>query len=179
MPLQPRKPAAKLAVANREKIAADRAESVARHKSRRGLVADRYIAFINGDITVDDMDDEEIMRGQLRNAAGDFGGRPPKLIPREFAQAIQDRQRKLMSERIGGMVLQALETLTEVMQKPHPQPGDNAKVNAAKLILERNLGKVPETINLQAEIRTWEQKMKKSVKVVYKRKGNEDNAIEG
>jgi hypothetical protein len=173
MALQPR-PIAKLSAARRAEIAAEREERISMRKKTRGSVADRYVAFLEGDLTVDDLDDEEIMRAQIRNKRGDFAGGPPKLIPRQFAMAIQERQRKIMQERIGGMVLKALETLQEVMEKQHAQPGDNARVNAAKLILERNLGKVPETINLNAEIRSWEQKLQKSVKVVYKRKGEPD-----
>ena len=146
---------------------AQRRAAVARHRPRKGTIPTRYEAFMNGELTIDDLDEDEIMRGQLKNAAGNFGGRPPMYIPRKFATALAEKQKELIQAELAGLVLPAMRTLVEVMNKPHPQPGDNAKVQAAKLILERNLGKVPETLQLKAEIKTWEQKFETRIKKVY------------
>lgn len=142
MPLEPRKP-----------------HKVRPRPAKPVMMADRYQAFINGELTVHDLDDEEVMRGQIRAKDGSFRGRPPTVVPREFATAIQERQRAIVMEELGAMVLPAMRTLMEIMNKQHPQPGDAARVKAAQLVLERNLGRVPETINLKAEVETWERHM--------------------
>ena len=131
-----------------------------------GKVSDRYEALLTGELSLDDLDDEEILRGQLRAKDGSFKGRPPKLIPREMGMELARRQKVLIEQELAGLVLTALKTLDDIMKKKHPQPGDAARVNAAKEILARNLGKVPETVNLKAEISTWEKKVE-AVTVVY------------
>lgn len=144
-----------------------RRAAVAKQKPRMGRIPDRYQAFLDGEITIDDLDEEEIMRGQLRNKEGTFAGRPPHMIPRTLATALVARQKEIIQTEMAALVLPAMRTLVEVMNKAHPQPGDNAKVQAAKLVLERNLGKVPETVQLTAEIKTWEQKFETRIKKVY------------
>jgi len=147
---------------------AQRRAAERKHKPQRITVNNRYQQFMDGTITIDDLDEEEIMRGQLRNAKGDFSGRPPMYVPRKFATALATKQKELIQAEMASLVLPALRTLIEVMNKPHPQPGDNAKVQAAKLVLERNLGKVPETVELKAEIKSWEQKFETRIKKVYR-----------
>jgi len=146
---------------------AQRRAAVQKQRPRKGTIPSRYEAFMNGEITIEDLDEEEIMRGQLRGKDGTFRGRPPTFIPREFAQALAAAQKELIASEMAALVMPAMRTLVEVMDKPHPQPGDNAKVQAAKLVLERNLGKVPETLELKAEIKSWEQKFETRIKKVY------------
>ena len=116
---------------------------------------------------MDDLDDEELMRGQLKNKHGDFRGRPADMVPREFAQAIVARQQQMVKGKLAEMVVQAMKTLDEVMSRKNPQPGDNARVNAAKLVLEYNIGKVPDKIELKGEIAVWEQKVLDSGMIDY------------
>lgn len=124
-----------------------------------GAVPDRYEAFLVGELTVADLDDEEIYRGQIRNVHGDFRGRPPKLVPREFATALQQEVARRFSAEIAALVPDAIKAIQTVLNKKHPQPGDGAVVNAAFKVLERFAGKVPETMNLKAEITSWEKHM--------------------
>lgn len=128
-----------------------------RDQSVLKYLPDRYRLFAEGELTVDDLDEEEIMRGQFRNRNGDFRGGVPKIIPREFMVQVMERQKQIVQGEIAGLVTEATKTLQEVMQKRNPQPGDNARVNAAKLILERYLGRVPENINLRAEVNTFDK----------------------
>jgi len=122
-------------------------------------VADRYQAFVAGELTVEDLDDDEIYRGQIRNKHGDFRGHPPKYVPREFAIAMQQEMAKRFSSQISALVPDAIAAIQRVMNKTHPQPGDGAVVTAAFKTLERFAGKVPETMNLKAEITKWEKKV--------------------
>lgn len=155
MPLQPRK------------TPAERAAAVAKFKTTRGTIPDRYAAFVKGELTIEDLDEEELMRGQIRGKDGSFRGRPPRLVPREFAQGLAAAQHNHMARRIAGLVDKAFKTLEEVMDKQHPQPGDAARVKAAQLLIERYLGRVPETVNIKAEVSTWNSNKEKFVKTVH------------
>lgn len=150
-------------------IPARKPTSTAVNKKRRltGTVPDRYDAFVKGEITIDDLDDEEIMRAQIKNADGNFKGRPPKYVPHEFAQAIVAKQHELVASRIAGLVTQAFDTLSDVMGKPFPQPGDSARVKAAQLVLERYLGRVPETVNIRQQKNEWESNKERFIKTVH------------
>jgi hypothetical protein len=132
-----------------------------------GTIPDRYAAFARGELTIDDLDEEEVMRGQFRGKDGTFRGRPPKFIPREFATAIVRKQHELVATRIAGLVTQAFDTLADVMGKPFPQPGDAARVKAAQLVLERYLGRVPETVNIKSEQSTWDKNKERFIKTVH------------
>lgn len=121
-------------------------------------------AFMNGTLTVDDLDDEEIMRGQLRNAKGDFSGGQAEMIPRAFAMAVMHKQKLLIFMELAGMVTTALKALDEVLNRKNPQPGDSAKVAAAKLVLEYNIGKVPDKVEIKGEIDVWEKRMSDAAK---------------
>lgn len=132
--------------------------------STRGATPDRYKAFLTGEITVEDLDDEEIMRGQIRSADGSFRGRPPKLVPREFAAALAKRQQEMYNGEMGELVVEAWKTLNSVMKNRNPLPGEGARVQAAKLILERYYGKTPDVVvnTTQSE---WEEKLKRPIKI--------------
>jgi hypothetical protein len=124
--------------------------------SKARVLPPRYIAFLDGSLTIDDLDEEEILRAQLKNMHGDFRGAPPLLVPQKFAAAIAKRQKEIYERQLAPMILNAYKTLNEVMEKKNPQPGDSARVAAAKLVLDRGLGKIPESLNVKAEIKTWE-----------------------
>lgn len=147
-------------------------------KSRRVEINTRYQEFVDGTLTIDDLDEEEIMRGQLRTIAGDFRGRPPAYVPQVFAKAIAERQRQMVYMELGRKVLKALQTLDEVMSRQHPQPGDNARVAAAKLVLEYNIGKVPDKVELKAEISQWEKNIQDVIIVHPKASSPDPKEIE-
>ena len=56
--------------------------------SKAKKVPSRYDDFLDGKLSVEDLDHEEQIRGQIRNRNGEFGGRPPTVIPRSFHQAV-------------------------------------------------------------------------------------------
>jgi len=128
-----------------------------RSDRRQIRVSDRLAKLESGELTVDDLDDEEILRGQLRDKNGAFTGRPPKWIPQEFAIALARRQQAVIQQQLLEMVPSARKALLDVMQKKNAVPGDGAKVQAAKLVLEYVHGKVPDKVEIKAEVQTWER----------------------
>ena len=109
----------------------------------------RYAEFMAGNITVEDLDDEELAAGRLKASDGTFRGRPPKLVPAELVQAMKREwlsraqgklQEALMQKGIGTLVDLASNSID-----------DGVRLRAAQAIIERTMGKVPDKIEVAAE----------------------------
>ena len=117
---------------------------------------ERYRAFIDGDLTVEDLDDEEIQRMQLRNERGTFQGTPPVSLPREFIMAIRIEQQRRFNHWINTAVPEAQKAIIELMNSKKLMPGDATRLKAAQEIIERYAGKTPDRIEVKAEITNFE-----------------------
>lgn len=117
----------------------------------------RYQAFMDGDLTVDDLDDEEVQRMQLRASDGSFRGGIPHALPREFLNAIRMEQQKRFAHWVNTVIPEAQKTVVELMQSKKLQPGDATRLKAAQEILERFAGKTPERVEVKAEVSVFEQ----------------------
>jgi hypothetical protein len=157
--------------------AAGRPGLKAEQKTLQVGVPERYIAFITGEMTVEDLDDEEVMRGQLRNKNGDFSGRKPNAVPREFMNAILIEQQRRFQGMLGEQINVAMDTLMEVMQKAHPQPGDAARVKAATYIIDRFAGKTPENVSLKAEVTSKFENVAHDILIDVDAKQGEDDEL--
>lgn len=114
----------------------------------------RYQAFVDGELTAADLDDDEVMRLQLRDKNGNFTGRPPGSLPREFVQAMREEQFKRFDAEMRDMVKDARATLKRLMSPTHMGgPGDAAAFKAAQLVIERFAGKTPDNVNINASIK--------------------------
>lgn len=112
-------------------------------------VSGRMAQFLAGEISVEDLDDDELARGQFRDANGGFSGRPNKMIPREVQQ---EMIRRLLSRgdelwRNGYNI--AIKVHLEIAADPNNAPGDRLK--AAQYLIERVAGKTPDRIHIAAE----------------------------
>lgn len=116
------------------------------------MIPDRYRMLMDGDITIDDLDEEEIMRGQLRNAAGDFRGRPPQFIPRTMMTQIIERRNQIHASQIQPLVGKAVKRLSTVLEQGS-HVNDGPSIQAAKLALEYGLGKPVEKVAIQADVK--------------------------
>lgn len=110
----------------------------------------RYALLFNGVISVEDLDDEELARGQLKASDGTFRGRPPRVIPSELMQAMRREwlgraeaklREALMEVGLGGMI--------EIAKDKTIDP--SVRLRAQNIIVERTMGKVPDKIELRAE----------------------------
>lgn len=110
----------------------------------------RYAEFLNGLITVDDLDDEELAQGRLKSSDGTFRGRPPAVIPAEMVAAMRREwlsraeaklRDALMEVGLGGMI--------EIAKDKSIDP--SVRLRAQQMIIERTMGKVPDKIHIAAE----------------------------
>jgi polysaccharide pyruvyl transferase WcaK-like protein len=134
-------------------------EVARQRRPRKRTVPDRYEEFMTGKLTVEDLDDEEIARMQLRSADGSFRGRPPGVIPRELATAFKREQQRRFQQFIAEAVPAAQRAVIELVNSRRLQPGDATRLKAAEAILERFAGKVPDKVEVSAEISTFESVM--------------------
>lgn len=102
---------------------------------RNRRVLSRPERFKRGMITVDDLDDEEIQRQQVREDDGTFARRKPRDVPREL---VDEMQRRLLGR--GGEMMQqnffvALQAISEIAGDVNNPP--NVRLQAAKMIIDR------------------------------------------
>jgi hypothetical protein len=97
---------------------------------------------------------EELSRGQLMSEDGNFQGRPPSMIPREFYLACQRELKKrfeaLFSEQVLAVTRQYLEMAQRGVIK------DETRAKMLQYAMERVFGGIPKDINIRAE-QPWEQ----------------------
>ena len=109
-------------------------------------VSGRYAQLMTGDLTVEDLDTEELARGQLKDKNGRFTGRPPKFLPRQILDAMRSEHHK----RVNAVLEESLSDVVKVMRgvaldkKAEPA----IRLKAAIYIYERFMGKVPDKIEV-------------------------------
>lgn len=134
---------------------------VARRPKKKGPQVTRVIAtrdrnrlelLIAGDLKVEDLDDEEIQRMQLKNMNGDFRGRPPLWIPRSMALEFRAEFNRRFQAELQAMVPEALRAHKELLTSRHLAPGDAARMTAVKEVYDRAVGKVVQQTEVHAVV---------------------------
>lgn len=100
-------------------------------------------------IGVEDLDTEELARGQLKNKNGTFAGRPPKFLPRQ----IVDAMRKEHYARINAILEESLSDMVKNMRDiaNDPEQDGSTRLKAAIYVFERFMGKTPDKINIMQQ----------------------------
>ncbi|UJQ86163.1 hypothetical protein ZANY_94 [Gordonia phage Zany] len=117
----------------------------------------RYQKLVHGIITVEDLDDEELARGQCRDENGRFSGKPPKAIPKDIHDALVRRLFERAREAFQAELLPAIQTLGELARSDAVEPAD--RIKAASLVIDRVMGKNAEVI-VHKQDAPWEVALK-------------------
>jgi hypothetical protein len=120
-----------------------------------------------GEITIQDMDDEELARAQFRAADGTFRGRPPKTVPRTFAQQISLELSRRTDSRIRERFLDIVD---EVQRIALSGMYESDRLRAANMLWERTFGKVPDKVEMAVQEKPWEGMLSKVV-------GGDENVV--
>jgi hypothetical protein len=107
---------------------------------------ERWAMLLDGSLLVSDLDDEEIKRKRVRGAAGGFDGRAPSM-PSHLVQQFHSESIKRAQDRIHTAVPEAVDALLEIIADPEGKDGD--KVRALMYLIDRGLGKTPETVHIK------------------------------
>ncbi|UVK63889.1 hypothetical protein SEA_LILYPAD_86 [Gordonia phage LilyPad] len=106
--------------------------------------APRHIKFKYGRLSVDDLDDEELARGQIRKPDGSFTDN--KFVSADIHNKMIAKLFDRSDELLRNNLLSAVETFAEIATGTAYEPADRLK--AAEFIFTRLRGKVPTEIKL-------------------------------
>jgi hypothetical protein len=142
----------------------------------RVTVAERYKLLASGELKVEDLDDEEIFRMQLKDKDGFFRGRPPKWLPREVMVAMQAEFRRRAQEQLNELLPLAMKRHRRLLTGK-PTMSDTVSMQAIKEAYDRTLGKVTQTSesHVTVEHRTFEDVLEE---ILVEVENDDERAIE-
>lgn len=120
------------------------------HFVLQGKMLDLY----RGDLSVEDMDDEELSRLQFKDKNGRFTGRPPANLPRSLVDKLRQELLKRASAKFDSHLIDSITVLGTIMKSDQVNPSD--RIKAAVIIIDRVMGKTPEKVELTAELKPWQ-----------------------
>lgn len=121
-------------------------------------VQGRMAQFMAGEITMADLDTEELLKGQLRAEDGSFRGRPPKLIPREMHDEMVRELLARGDQLIRESFTDAIQAFKDIAGDKNLEPRDRLK--AAQYLWERVAGKLADRVDLKVAMQPWEMDVK-------------------
>jgi hypothetical protein len=121
---------------------------ITRHKDGRAhvRVGAQVAALIAGDLDISQVDDEELIRGQLRSRDGNFRGSPPVIVPRAlYAEWVRREMETGFQSMIGdlGQIVQSVVGIAGDESLPA-----NVRLKAAEMVMDRVYGKVRQHVEL-------------------------------
>jgi hypothetical protein len=107
-------------------------------------LSQRYLDLVEGRIDIEDLDNEELLKGRLKDKDGMFRGRPPKFLPTKLLDAM----RKEYYNRVNATLEESLPEVVKVMRGVAlDRRADPAtRLRAAIYIYERYHGKIPDKV---------------------------------
>jgi hypothetical protein len=110
--------------------------------------ADRWAMLLSGELLVSELDDDEIAKGRVRGADGGFAGRR-RAMPSHLVQQFQAEAVRRATNMFREAAPTAVKRLLEIAGDPDTKDSD--AIRALSLVLERSLGKVPDTIRVETQ----------------------------
>lgn len=109
----------------------------------------RMVSLMAGDISVEELDDEELARGMCRNPNGGWPQKKPEMVPK----VLHDRMvRELFSRADEALRMNLLDAVNSVTKIATGDSVDaNVKLKAAQWMFERLRGKVPDVVQVTQE----------------------------
>ncbi len=104
-------------------------------------------AILSGQTDLTTWTEEELLRGQRRNKNGGWNGRAPAVVPMAVHDELVRRKMSQAHELLRDNLVAATEVLIELATDEDVESATRLK--AATTILDRVLGKAPETVNLE------------------------------
>lgn len=125
-----------------------RRQLAAEHDAKRETGNDRFAALLAGKLAVEELTDEELLRGYPLPSDGQRSGRPPSKIPMAIHKRCVQELFHRADEKLKESLLDAIGVMQDIMHDNQPDsivsPAD--KMKAATWIYERVRGKIPEVV---------------------------------
>lgn len=149
--LEPKEPAQKKTRHRRGKRKSERRRQIDK-------LSPRYQDLADGRISIEDLDTEELTRGQLRNVDGTFSGPKPATIPRAFHDVLQKELQKRMQLMFNGQLMVGFNAIVEIAQDERTAV-TRERLAAAQYIVERGIGKIAEKQEISGEVTVFEKQI--------------------
>jgi plasmid stability protein len=107
---------------------------------------ERWAMLLSGQLTVRDLDDEEIRKMRVRGADGGFGGKR-RAVPSNLIQAFQAESIRRSNDKLRTAAPEAVQALIDIGKDPSVREGD--RIRALQYVVDRALGKTPETVHVK------------------------------
>lgn len=107
----------------------------------------RYRELVEGEISVEDLDTEELAKGRLKDKNGRFTGRPPKFLPRQLVDAMRSEHYKRVNAVLEESLSDTVKTMRAIMRDPDVEPA--VRLKAAVYVYERFMGKTPDRVEVK------------------------------
>lgn len=117
-------------------------------------IAITWDAIRAGKVPWEVLDDEEVSRGKLRDANNGWTGRGPDLLPRMLVQEQLRRVKERYDEKIRSRVLSLLDHHLAIAENEDASEAD--RLRAITYLTERVFGKIPDKLEMVAEVKPWE-----------------------
>lgn len=128
--------------------------AMAKESARRRAAGEktRHQKLLDGELTVRDLDDDELSKGRCRDLGGGFAGRAPHM-PAHLQQQMNRELLKRGNDRFSQSFLKLIDVLVTIAQDPEEKAAD--RIKAATQGIERIAGKVPDKVQINSD-GTWE-----------------------
>lgn len=119
----------------------------------RGPIRRIWENVVNGSIPLSELDDQEISQMRLKASDGRFGG-PRPIVNRKIASDFRRELMGRMDERAQLAAMRMWEVIEDVATSAENTGAE--KLRAATYLLERSIGKIPDKMEITAEVKPWE-----------------------
>lgn len=113
----------------------------------------RMRKLLEGEISVTDLTTEELVSGRLLNSRGNFAGTDTQMVPRKMYAQMMNELFARANDKMKDSLVEAAELMTAVVKNADAEYKDRMK--AAQWLIERVMGKMPETVNVQQD-KPWQ-----------------------
>jgi hypothetical protein len=108
---------------------------------------------------IEDWDMEELAKGRPRAIDGTFSGRPPQFVTRELHELAMDRFKGMVKAGMRHQTITALDVVTQILMSEEvdhrgkPIVPASTKLDAAKFLIEHQVGKAVQPIQADVSVK--------------------------
>lgn len=110
---------------------------------------------LEGKVSIDAWDDEELWEGRRRGRDGKFSARRPSVVPAECHKELVRRKMSWATHEFAENLTKAVQAICDIASDITLPPGDRLK--AATYIADRLLGKAPERMQVMQVEAPWQR----------------------
>jgi hypothetical protein len=106
---------------------------------------------MSGEMTVEELDDDEILEGKFRDVNGKLTGRPPAVIPREVHEKMTAELFRRADNKLKARLFEVLDSMTEIAADEDGVYEAKDRIRAGMWVVERIQGKTPDIVKVTQE----------------------------